>query len=467
MLRSITIRNCCRHEVLSLMSVSDNKIPDAISRQTSYWGRIKSFFTSVRTTIWLLGLLAVFSIVGTVIPQELGPEPFGNAPNTFLQKISIILDLNNVYRSWWFLCLLILLSLNLLGCLIKRSRGILSEWRGLSGKNSFSFSIADPRSSESLSAILISAVSSEMGKASISVPEGDITRLSWIKHRFHLLGFPLLHAAIILILAGGLTGLLIGFKGMVRINEGSSSSRFAVIPTGQIRELPFEIAVEKFALLRYPSGEPREYRSDVRLVKDGKEAMKGSIKVNSPLSFEGISLYQSDYKLVGIKQVNLSLANSDGSTMDVALKPHDTFRLPDNSGAIRVASLDPGTPRREPSIEIAFESQEGKTHTYAVLRGAEAPVKIGNQGVGFLGFQPLYATGLQVGYDPGAYIVWIGSSMLVIGFFITLFANIRRLTIDLKSGSKATQILVSGRSKRQKKDFRQKMEHLVKHSLAE
>jgi cytochrome c biogenesis protein len=467
MLRLQTISNCCRHEVLFLMSVSDNKIPDAISTQTSYWSRVRSFFTSVRTTIWLLGLLAVFSIVGTVLPQELGPDTIRHGPNTFLQKISLILDLNNVYRSWWFLCLLILLSLNLLGCLIKRSRGISSEWRGLSGKNSFSFSIADPRSPESLRAILVSAVSSYLGKASTSVSGGDLIRLSWIKQRFHLLGFPFLHAAIILVLLGGLIGLLVGFKGMVRIKEGSSTSRFTVMPTGQIRELPFEIAVEKFTLERYPSGEPREYRSDVRLIKNGNEAMKGSIRVNSPLTFEGISLYQSDYKLVGIKQVNLGITKSDGNTLDAGLKPHETFPLPDNSGTIRIASLDPGTPRKEPAVEIAFENQEGKTDTYTVQRGAETPVKIGNLHVRFLGFVPLYVTGLQVGYDPGAYIVWMGCSLLIIGFSLTLFTNIRRLSIDLKSGSKGTQISVSGRSKRQKKDFRQKMENLVRHSLAE
>jgi len=61
-------------------------------KQTKIW----KFFSTVKLAIWLLSIIAFFSLVGTFIPQS------------------------TVYSSWWFVLLLVLFSLNLTVCLLNR-----------------------------------------------------------------------------------------------------------------------------------------------------------------------------------------------------------------------------------------------------------------------------------------------------------------------------------------------------------
>src|SRR6266498_2048008 len=79
------------------------------------------FFCSLKLSISLLILLAVTSIIGTVIPQ------LPNVPPEYLQSLSsgkLFLYKNlgffNMYHSWWFMLLLYLLTVNLVACSIKR-----------------------------------------------------------------------------------------------------------------------------------------------------------------------------------------------------------------------------------------------------------------------------------------------------------------------------------------------------------
>ncbi len=89
-------------------------------KRVPFFSDITAFFTSVRTTITLLFLLAAGSIVGTIIPQSASPDQITGISSPIYFRLVVILDLHNVYRSWWFVALLILLSLNLLGCLLRR-----------------------------------------------------------------------------------------------------------------------------------------------------------------------------------------------------------------------------------------------------------------------------------------------------------------------------------------------------------
>lgn len=61
-------------------------------KHTKLW----RFFSSVKLAVWLLSVIALFSLVGTFIPQSA------------------------IYSSWWFILLLVLFSLNLAVCLLNR-----------------------------------------------------------------------------------------------------------------------------------------------------------------------------------------------------------------------------------------------------------------------------------------------------------------------------------------------------------
>lgn len=426
--------------------------------KNSIFGEIASFFTSARTTIFLLFILAASSILGTVIPQtsEVGPT------FSVYQRLIVILDLNNVYRSWWFSGLLGLLTLNLLGCLLERLPAIPGEWKGGSRKTTFSFRVTDTRNPSELKEVLVPALSGILGSPQSG--ERASSDLEWIKDRIYLLGFPFIHIAIIVILAGGVIGLFYGYRGHALIKEGDSTQEFT-LQSGQVRSLPFTIAVDGFSLTRYPTGEPKEFRSDVRIMENGKEALKGSILVNHPITYGGISLFQSDYRVVGVKEVKLGLIGPDGKNSDFSMRPYAVEKLPGTDYEARLQSLDPGGGSVGAGVKLSVQRQGEEARTLRVFRTDKAPAKLGDLEIRFLDYVPLYATGLQVGYDPGAVVVWAGSGLLVIGFFLALFTNHRRVAVRLKTEKGKTEVQISGRSRRMRREFRESVEHTVRDAL--
>jgi cytochrome c biogenesis protein len=442
------------------------RIQEPVSTDTgSRFFFITKLFTSVRTTITLLFLLAVCAIVGTVIPQGELVQAHGASGPSFANRLVLILDLNNVYRSWWFTSLLVLLATNIMGCLLKRAPLIIEEWKGTTKKSSFSLTFTDHRSVDSLRSILTESVRGVLRCNPETTDSENASVLKWERHRIYLLGFPLIHIAIIIILIGGLIGVFFGFRGHVQIKVNETSSSYALLSTGEIRNLPFTIAVDGFTLTRYPTGEPKEFRSDVRLLNNGKEELKGSILVNHPLTFQGISLYQSDYRVVGISRITLSVANEKGETETFSINPMEPFSLKDYPVEIKIRGFDPGSTQRGAGIELVVMEKDQKPVTLRLYENDAHPVKAGPVKLSFRGHEPTYATGLQVGYDPGSRVVWIGSIMLIVGFIFTLFTNLQRLQMQLVRDRNETRITVSGRSKRMRKEFRESIESAVKTAL--
>lgn len=74
---------------------------------------VVQFFSSVRLAIFIITLLVVTSIIGTIIPQgqpfDIYIEKYGKA-NAIIMEI---LGFSNMYTSIWFELLLLLLCLNL------------------------------------------------------------------------------------------------------------------------------------------------------------------------------------------------------------------------------------------------------------------------------------------------------------------------------------------------------------------
>lgn len=444
--------------------MADSQITESVSpEEASIFSNVAAFFTSVKTAITLLFLLASASIIGTVVPQETGPDQLKQIASPFLHKIMLILDLNTVFRSWWFILLLALLSLNLVACLIRRLSVVPAEWKGDSQKSSFSFVVSDSRPAGELKGIFTSALNTVLGAPPNVAGSKEQMDLVWVKHRVYLLGFPLIHAGIIVILLGGLIGLFYGFKGNMQIEEGKTGKEFVLFPSGEKRALPFQIAVDRFTLTRYQTGQPKEFRSDVRLIKDGKEVTKGAILVNHPLTLEGISLYQSDYRVLGIKEVSLAFVGPGGKQSDLTVRPRETTVIPGTSYKLRLVSVDPGTTKKGQGAEISAEGPEQEQKVFSVFR--DDPAKLGDSEIRFVDYTPLYATGLQVASDPGSNVVWVGCGFLILGFFLTLFTNHRRLAIEMKTKVGSTQIRVSGRSRRLRREFRKTVEERIHSSL--
>ncbi|MEJ2110866.1 MAG: cytochrome c biogenesis protein ResB, partial [Acidobacteriota bacterium] len=78
------------------------------------------FFSSLKLTVVLLLTLAATSIIGTVLPQNADPMAYRRAFGEILYGFFNHLGLFDMYHSWWFILLLLLLAINILICSINR-----------------------------------------------------------------------------------------------------------------------------------------------------------------------------------------------------------------------------------------------------------------------------------------------------------------------------------------------------------
>ena len=89
-----------------------------------YFKNIWKFFASLNLTIVVLLSLAVTSIIGTLIPQNENPVDYFRTFGAFTYRLFDILDLFDMYHSWWFQFLILLLTVNIVVCSIDRLSSI-------------------------------------------------------------------------------------------------------------------------------------------------------------------------------------------------------------------------------------------------------------------------------------------------------------------------------------------------------
>ena len=107
------------------------------------------------------------------------------------------------------------------------------------------------------------------------------------KGRWTRLGVYAVHLSVVLLLTGGLIGSLFGFDGSVTIAEGEQTDQILLKNPDTARQLDFQIRCDDFSVSFYDSGAPKEFRSALTLLKEGKPVVTKDIIVNDPLRYGG------------------------------------------------------------------------------------------------------------------------------------------------------------------------------------
>ncbi len=111
----------------------------------------------------------------------------------------------------------------------------------------------------------------------------------------------LLHAGLMVILAGAAISFFTSRSGVMYLREGTSTELYEDVERkGRVEHLPFAVTLRDFSVVRYEhSGRPRDYVS--RLVlrdKDGAEREE-TVAMNRVLTHKGVRLYQHTFDEVG------------------------------------------------------------------------------------------------------------------------------------------------------------------------
>lgn len=389
--------------------------------------------------------MALSSVVGTLLLQN-GPaqEYIRRYGSTGYQIIST-LSLDDMYHAWWFLGLLIILCINLIVCSIDR---LLPSWKIIFPKT-VKFNHEQFKKSKNVDSIKISKAGSNLAdeiEKLLSRKIGTVTKkedgntniLYAEKGRWTRIGAYIVHVSILLLLIGALIGALFGFKAGMQIDEGANSDIAILFGGNKQIKLDFAIQCNEFEVKFYDDGRPEDFRSNLSILEDGKEVFSKNIRVNHPLQYKGINIFQSSYGTARPEKAEFEIIrSSDGSSLTQTLKIGQEILLSDDTTKFKLEGFIPHFDFRGNNLGSAFVglvSEAGKESfriglplrfpTFDKMRKGSFSFVIKNT-------EQKYYTGLQVTKDPGVWYVYAGFIIMIIGCWITFFMSHQRYSVEI------------------------------------
>ncbi len=416
--------------------------------------KIWNFFASVDLAVALFIVISLAAAIGTVIPQQLEPEAtirffskfFSMDTSLKIHEIVSLLDLNNVYHSWWFTFLLFMFALNLVVCSIDRLPKLLKSYRTLPQALSLKVLESMPLKKQ----LILSDISHLKEKLSeilkrkgfsvnvFDTPEGiQLQAKKWSKTR---LAVYLTHFSIIVILTGALLGTFFGFRGHMNILEGTALD-FIISDEGKTIPLDFQILCEKFEVEYYEnSAVPKAFRSYLKILQKDKPVMINGkdtviLEVNEPFSYGGLTFYQASYGFQPTEhaEFRFTFLHEQDRKIPIRVKFEEKVRIPNSAVLFSVIDFSPAlgideegrlfnmtTDMINPAVLVEFDNQGKKTQQWILKKIPQT----WDTPYGKLRFDELWGaqfTGLQVRKDPGVPFIYFGSILLCLGLFVSLF----------------------------------------------
>ncbi|MDX8401842.1 MAG: cytochrome c biogenesis protein ResB [Mariprofundaceae bacterium] len=331
---------------------------------------------SMSLAIILLVVLSIASVIGTVLLQNQDQADYLQQFGPLWYWVFRSLGLFDMYHTWWFLTLLGFLMLSLTACLW---RNIPKMFKEMHNRKVW---IADKtlhrlpffRRWEGLK-VAPEAVLAAFRKA---LPGWEFREESFEgtrivradKGRWNKWGYILTHAGILVILIGGWVSVQFGFRGNMAVPEGQTERTISFLKGTETEtmEMPFRIRCNDFHIEFFPTGQPKEFRSNLTIIDQGQEVLTKDIIVNEPLYYKGVRIYQASFGDGG-STVRLKLfpLGRDGEVREIETRVYETWKDPETGISLEITDFrpynieniaDPGAPKEfhdlGPSVEYVL-----------------------------------------------------------------------------------------------------------------
>jgi len=482
-------------------------------------------FSSVRFGIILLMILIVMSMAGMLIMQvtvegfdkyyaTLTPATKAICTDPILNLIRTItgarldgwniLNLFDIYRSYAFVTLIGLLSINIILASIDRFP---SAWKFISTKKlsaskthaltqTYNSNIKDDGSvgePERVAAIckqfkLKPTITREEKRTTVFAERGAWNRL----------GAYAVHVALLTIFTGGFLTWRLAYTGSMVLAPGVTESAITVLdfglsnqskefePQANEHKLPFDLACTDIqqTLIHKDGGLGAENTFDwfTRVnFKDGANVTSGEVHMNKPVDYRGYRFFQQSYQnTANARSVTIEIRHPDGKSEVVTILKAQTVKLADGTtvkfgnfaGNIKSSSTrQPPTDYNDPAALLKVETPDGKTDDVVVFPSGPTQSTDGNAQTSIINGSPVFlkefekvggSHTLSVQYDPGARVVYLGFIMLAGALISVFFFQHHRVWFVFENDEEGKpRIYAGGNTNRNRPAFEQKFNALV------
>lgn len=315
--------------------------------------RVWRVFVSVRLTIVLLVSLTICSVIGTIVAQQGTTQvPIESLYAAKTLKILYAFGLTDIYHSFGFIILILMLAMNLLACSLERLPKVwrdafLTPLHVVTAEDRLFFRANTPEILEKrkilfgvipslekwtvLEAQLLldqfvkakfPRASRELWTSKSSNGSDGSVEIGCEIGKYSRVGVYITHLSLLLIFFGGAAGAIWGFEGSIGIEEGARVSWMQHlkgtdagmreisengVPVKNFRNLGFEIECEAFELETYDGMRPKAFRSKLNFFENDVKVHSAVIAVNHPTVYKGMTFYQSSYSEIGVGGVDLKV----------------------------------------------------------------------------------------------------------------------------------------------------------------
>ncbi|OEC02266.1 cytochrome C biogenesis protein [Lysinibacillus sphaericus] len=440
--------------------------------------KIWNFFSSVKVGIALIIITLIAASIGTLLPQEFYVKASDMEKGAYYEdvyglvgKIYYTLGLSDLYSSWWFQILVGMLAVSIIVASLDRGIPLYKSLKNQRVKRHESFLkrqriVAEGQVTASPEETL-SKVEKKMTEMKYIVRR-DGSALLAEKGRFSRYGPYINHVGLIIFLTGVMLRLVPGFyvDESIWVREGETRAI-----TGMDG---YFIENRDFILETHdntPQGEQlkqgvnvvaKNFQTDITLYKQPEDAIAGdtenlekvkdySIRVNHPLKEAGYALYQMDYRLNELKQMNFQLVNktTEQSLGKVGIdltNPKKEYDL-GNGVSVKLLVYTPdfsgfenGVPQTATSVpnNPAFlfkmttpETPKGETSFVAIKQTLE-PLGENQYKMKFDSVETRDMSGFTIRKDRTIPILFVGGIIFMIGVAIGSYWNHRRLWLQVE-----------------------------------
>lgn len=372
----------------------------------------------LRFAIFILLIIACFSVIGTVIEQDQSIETYKlNYPLTnrifgFLAwDIILQFGFDHIYKTWWFITLILLFGVSLLTCtLLQQFPSLKIARRCQFFRTTKQFCRLNI--STNLKHLLFSQLFFKIKEKHYSIFQQK-NILYCYKGLVGRIAPIIVHFSMIIILIGAIFGSISGFKAQeivpktetFHIQNVLNNGQFTIIPKVSIRINDFWITYTKQTTIT-------QFYSDISFLNvDGNEIQRKTIFVNSPAKYNGIDYYQTDWNIIGLR---VKLKNS-------SIFQYPFINLSNTQEKIWLTWINTSE-QLDNGLTLLIDNLQGYCSVYNKVGNFMGNLEL-NENLtlenSLILIDILSSTGLQIKADPGITLIYLGFLFLMISTLIS------------------------------------------------
>lgn len=405
--------------------------------------KIFRFLKSMKFGVSILALLALLSLIGTVIPQNNSLSFYESNYTPFMFSLIKSFSLYKMYTAWWFIFMMSILTLNLILCTIARLPGSIRQMNKTMDPLKAVKNSQHQFNREFKSGFNPEEIFRGTGFRKVLTLETDSGTYSYSgKNRLGYLGSFFIHLGILFIIVFFFLGKALGFETFIHGVPGTITG---------IEGTDYKVEILDYRTDLREDYTVEQYVTKLKVTSEKEDFVKqGEVKVNHPFRLNRLNIYQNGTGYA----LDFTFSKKGILESETILYQNEAYFSKDGELAVQFYNFYPDftevegrllskTPFLSNPVMLYVVYYQGEKVVTNIAKPSET-VALGDYS--FVIQDPREFTLLQVVSDPMQKGAYLGGIILLAGIFMAFYMIPKELYLFQDKNGKATVCTSSGKN---------------------